>query len=82
MRIEVLSPLGPDAEVELRREIGAVVARGTPAGGVAIELGPADGAPVLRLVVSAAEAARLRATLQAILNGRDEEIMLTEDERR
>ena len=79
MRIEVLTPLAPDpADGELRREIGALVARSTPQGGVAVELGPADGAPMLRLVVSATEANRLMATIQAILNGRDEEIMLTD----
>ena len=79
MRLEVLAPLGPEpTEGELKRDVGAVVARATPAGGVALELGPADGAPLLRLVMSAAEASRLSATLQAIVNGRDEEIMITE----
>ncbi len=79
MRLDVLVPLGPEsAEAEVKREIGAIVARASPAGGLTVELGPADGAPVLRLGLSKAEAQRLCHTLEAIINGRDEEIMMTE----
>ena len=79
MRLELLAPLGPEpAEGEVKRGVGAVVARATPAGGLALEVGPADGAPLLRLVMSTSEASRLGATLQAVVNGRDEEIMITE----
>lgn len=76
MRLELLAALGETGEGEIKRDVGAVVARATPTGGVTLELGPADGAPHLRLAMSGAEAARLSATLQAIVNGRDEEIFL------
>ncbi len=80
MRLDVLKPLVPDTtDAEVKREIGAVVARSSPAGGLTLEIGPADGAPILRLGLSKAEAHRLITTLESIINGRDEEIMLTED---
>ncbi|MBA2519843.1 MAG: hypothetical protein H0V24_09260 [Chloroflexia bacterium] len=80
MRLDVLAALGPEsAETEMKRTIGAVVARASPAGGLTVEIGPADGAPLLRLGLSKAEAQRLCNTLAAIINGRDEEIMMTED---
>jgi hypothetical protein len=80
MRLDVLVPLGPEStEAEDKREIGAVVARASPAGGLTVEFGPADGAPILRLGLSKAETQRLCITLEAIINGRDEEIMITED---
>jgi hypothetical protein len=79
MRFDLLGSIGPDApEAEVRREIGAVVARASPNGGLTIELGPADGAPLLRLGLSKVEAHRLRGALEAILTGRDEEIVITD----
>jgi hypothetical protein len=79
MRLDLLALAGTDVnDAEVRREIGAVVARSAPAGGVTVELGPADGAPLLRLVLNKGETQRLRAALDAILKGRDEEIMITE----
>lgn len=76
MRLDILGSDTPDAE--LRREIGAVVARAAPAGGLTVEFGPADGAPLMRLGLSKVEAQRLCGALEAIIKGRDEEIMLTE----
>ena len=61
------------------REVGALVARSTPTGGVAIEVGPADGPPLVRFVFTVAEASRLAAALHAVINGRDEEIIMTDD---
>ena len=79
MRVELLTPLGSEtAEGDVKRDIGALVARAIPTGAVALEMGPADGAPLLRVVLSATEATRLSGLLQAIVNGRDEEIMITE----
>jgi hypothetical protein len=77
MRLDLLSLAGPDAnDNEVRREIGALVARASPAGGVTVELGPADGAPLLRLVLNKGETQRLRSALDAILKGSDEEIII------
>lgn len=79
MRLDILVAPGSEApDSEIRREIGAVVARASPAGSLTVEFGPADGAPLLRLGLSKVEAQRLCAVLEAIINGRDEEIMLTE----
>ncbi len=79
MRLELLKPfLNEVSDPDVKREIGAVVARATPTGGVEVEFGPADGAALLRMVLSTAEATRLCATFQAIINGRDEEIVITE----
>ena len=79
MRMELIKLLGPDvADGDVKRDVGAAVARHGPAGGVLLELGPADGPPFLRLSLTTAEATRLSAALQAIVNGRDEEIMLAE----
>lgn len=79
MRLEILAAPGSEApDSEVRREIGAVVARASPAGGLTVEFGPADGAPLLRLELSKVEGQRLCGALEAIIKGRDEEIMLTE----
>jgi hypothetical protein len=79
MRLDILAALGVEApDTEVRREIGAVVARTAPAGGLTVEFGPADGAPLMRLMLSKVEAQRLSGLLEVIINGRDEEIMLTE----
>lgn len=80
MRLDVLVALGPEAgDAKVKREIGAVVARAAPGGGLTVEIGPADGAPLLRIGLSKPEAQRLCNTLEAIIKGRDEEIMITED---
>lgn len=79
MRLELLGATGADVpEADLKRDIGAVVVRLNPAGGVVLELGPADGPAHIRLTLAAAEGLRLAAALHAVANGRDEEIVITE----
>lgn len=79
MRLELFGATGTDLpDADRKRDIGAVVARPTPAGGVVLDLGPADGPAHLRLAFTNGEALRLAATLHAIANGRDEEIVFTE----
>lgn len=79
MRLEYLVPVGSEAvEGEIKRDVGAVVVRATRIGGVVLELGPADGPPHIRLVLSATEATRLGATLQATAGGGGEEILISD----
>ncbi len=78
MRMDVLHTL--DAEDgETGRAIGAAVVRAHPAGGVALEIGSADGPPLARFQFSAAEAGRLAAALQAVANGRGETVVMSDD---
>lgn len=78
MRMDVLVPLTDD-DGEAGRAVGAVVVRAHPGGGLAVELGPADGPPVLRFRFATTEAGRLAAALQAVAGGRDEAIVMTDD---
>jgi hypothetical protein len=79
MRLEFLAAVNHEAgEPDIKRDVGAIVARTTPTGGASLEFGPADGAPLLRMVLTATEAARLAAALHAIASGRTEEIVITE----
>lgn len=78
MRMDVLVDLNAD-DGDGGREVGAFVARSTPAGKVALEVGPADGPPVVRFTFSVPDATRLCAALEAIINGRDEEIVMVDD---
>ena len=79
MRLELLGAAGADPlDTDRRRDIGAVVARAVPVGGLVLELGPADGSAHLRLVMTNPEALRLAATLHAVATGREEEIVITE----
>ena len=79
MRLEVLAALGDHGEGEVKRDIGAVVARGTATKGVVLELGPADGPPHLRILLSRDEVARLSATLQAIAAAGGEAILIVDE---
>jgi hypothetical protein len=82
MRLELLSPRGLGVEAsaaEIKRDIGAAVVRAAPGGGVLLELGPADGPPHLRLVLSTAEASRLSGTLNAIVANGGEGILLIDE---
>jgi hypothetical protein len=79
MRIDLLPPLADPNDNDAQRGVGAVVARPTRTGGVAVEFGPADGVPFVRLTLSQQEAQRLAATVDAALKGRDEQVMLTEE---
>lgn len=77
MRLELLAPLAPVGETEVKRDVGAVVARAAK-GGMVLELGPSDGPPHLRFLLSSDEAARLVATIQGIANGSREEILFVD----
>lgn len=78
MRLELLTPLTPEGETEVRRDVGAVVARAAQ-GGVVLEFGPSDGPPHLRLALNSGEAARLIATIQGIVNGGREGILIVDE---
>ena len=80
MRLEMLEGSGLETPSgELKREVGAAVARGDPGGGFVLELGPADGPPHLRLILSGAEAARLGAAIQGVVSRGGEEVVLSDD---
>jgi hypothetical protein len=63
---------------ERPRPVGAAVVRSAREGGVVMELGPADGAPHLRLMLTHAEALRLSATVQAVATSGGEEVLIVE----
>ena len=60
-------------------EVGAAVVRAQPAGGLALELGPADGAASVRVQLSSEEVARLIAAFQAVVNGKPEAILIVDE---
>lgn len=72
MRLEIID------DEAIVRPVGAAVVR-PDAKGVLVEFGPADGPPLARLRLSKDEAAQLGNALKAVLNGRDEAIILVED---
>lgn len=78
MRMDVLVALTDD-DGEGGRQLGAAVVRPHPGGGVAVDLGPADGPPLVRFLFATAEASRLAAALQNVTGGRGEEIVMAED---
>ena len=78
MKMDVLTALPAD-DGEGGREIGALVARPHPAGGVTVEVGAADGPPVVRFQFSSAEVTRLCQALQQAVNGGGESILLNDD---
>jgi hypothetical protein len=61
------------------RPVGAVVIRAAPDGGVFVELGPADGAPLARLILTHGEAVQMGEFVRAAANGRNEVIILSEE---
>lgn len=63
---------------ESGKSIGAIVVHAVGAE-VRLDLGPADGAPYLRLCLTKNEAHRLSANLRAVANGREEEILLADE---
>lgn len=71
MKVELLG--SDDARV-----IGAIVVT-KDAGEIAIDVGPADGPPTLRMTVSRSQALQLSANLRAVANGRDEEVLLADE---
>jgi len=78
MRLTLTKSLRPTANGDLTQDIGAAVVRGVAGGGVVLELGPADGAPHLRLHLSADEAARLSATVRGVADDGGEAILLVD----
>ena len=78
MKMDVLINL-PAEDGDGGREIGALVTRPHPAGGVTVEVGAADAPPVVRFLFSTAEAHRLCQALQRASNGGDETILLNDD---
>jgi hypothetical protein len=72
VRIEIM-----DGETTIR-PVGAAVVR-PDLKGVVVEFGPADGPALTRLRLSSQEATQLSNALRAVINGRDEEIILVED---
>lgn len=60
------------------RALGAIVVAKT-SGDVAIDAGPADGPPHIRITISRSEALQLSANLRAVANGRDEEVLLSQE---
>lgn len=78
MRLELLAPLTPEGETEVKRDVGAVVAHAAQ-GSILLDFGPSDGPPHLRLALSSGEAARLIATIQGIVNGGREGILIVDE---
>ena len=75
MRMDVLVNL-PAEDGEGGREVAALVVRPHPAGGVTMELGGADGPPMVRFHLPSAEAARMCAAVEAVLAGGGEAILI------
>jgi hypothetical protein len=64
-------------EADESRNLGAIVVS-HEGGDVALDAGPADGLPLVRIRLSRAQALQLSANLRAVANGRDEEVLLAE----
>jgi hypothetical protein len=60
------------------RTVGAAVVR-EDGPGLVMEFGPADGPPLTRFLMSKEEAKRLADAVRSVLNGKYEEIVLTDD---
>ncbi len=64
---------------ETGRAVGAAVVRAVGSGEIVLELGPADGPPLIRLTMSHAEAMRLTSATQAVVQGGGESILIADD---
>jgi len=73
MRLEHLNSSG------LNRTFGAAVVRARTAGGVVLELGPADGPPQFRLHLSHSEALQLSKSVLEVANDGGEDVLIVED---
>jgi hypothetical protein len=60
------------------RPVGAAVIRPAPDGGVFVELGPADGAPLARLIMTHGEALQVSDRVHAVANGGNEAVILAD----
>ncbi|MGI8644667.1 MAG: hypothetical protein ACR2LS_11215 [Thermomicrobiales bacterium] len=63
---------------EQERAVSAAVVHSDHAGGIVLEVGPADGPPHMRLILTTREAHRLSAALRTIGTNGGEQILLTE----
>ena len=73
MRLERLD------EDETGRAVGAAVVRAVGSREIVLELGPADGPPLVRLTMSHTEAMRLTAAAQAVVQSGGETILIVDD---
>ena len=73
MRLDLLGTGEPS------RIIGAAVVRAGANGGVVLDLGPADGPPHIRLVLSQAEAIQLGKSVREVANDGGEAVIIVED---
>jgi hypothetical protein len=64
---------------ETVRPVGAAVVRSVGGGDVVLELGPADGPPLMRLRMSYTEAMRLATAVQAVAHGGGESVLIVDD---
>jgi hypothetical protein len=64
---------------EPSRTIGAAVVRAGTNGGVVLDLGPADGPPHFRLLLSQAEAIQLGRIVQEVANEGGESVLIVEN---
>jgi hypothetical protein len=65
--------------VEPSRTIGAAVVRARAGGGVVLDLGPADGPPQIRLLLSQSEALQLGKSVLAIAYDGGEAVLIVEE---
>ena len=64
---------------ETVRPVGAAVVRAVGGSDVVLELGPADGPPLMRLRMSHTEAMRLATAVQAVAHSGGESVLIVED---
>ncbi len=81
MRLELMASARSDFGTSERgMSIGAAVVRPEGNGGIVLELGPADGPPHLRLLLTNAEAMRLSATVRGVASGDSEQVLIVDEE--
>ncbi|MFL5758145.1 MAG: hypothetical protein ACJ789_00320 [Thermomicrobiales bacterium] len=73
MRVDLLDSKEPS------RTIGAAVVRAQAGGGIVLDLGPADGPPQIRLLLSHSEALQLGKSVRAIANDGGEAVLIVEE---
>jgi hypothetical protein len=73
MRLDLLGSGEPS------RTIGAAVVRASTGGGVVLDLGPADGPPQVRLLLSQAEAIQLGKSVREVANDGGEAVLIVEE---
>jgi hypothetical protein len=80
MRLHLLGRRSAEGDVgPAGLEVGAAVVRAQPKGGLALELGPADGAATVRVLLSNEEVTRLIAAFQAVVNGKPEAVLIVDE---